>query len=162
MRMGLVLTRMYRKRGSKEFSSGLRMSSKHARLCVRSRMVRPQFESFPTFVRRPVVGGGRVEKKGKSLGRRSRRRHVISPESCCLAVSSCSCGTSFAGMRLIRAAPAPKHHNCRWSQKLDVLWERQRRTDGGGPVQLHHHVQKTRHRSLPLSARHFRAHQYTS
>src|SRR5439155_24441813 len=95
MRMGLVLTRMYRKRGSKEFSSGLRMSSKHARLCVRSRMVRPQFESFPTLVRRPVVGGGRVEKKGKYLGRRSRRRLVISHDTSCSTVSSLSCSKSY-------------------------------------------------------------------
>jgi len=43
----------------------------------------------------------------------------------------------------------------RLSQKLDVLWERQRWTDSGGPDQLHHHVQKTRHRSVRLSARHF-------
>ena len=67
MRMVLVLTRTYRKMGSKEFSSGLRMSSKHARLCVRSRIVRRQFEPFPTFVRSAIQSSAEVEQRnGKS------------------------------------------------------------------------------------------------
>jgi len=57
--------------GSKEFSSGLRMSSKHARLCVRSRIVRPQFEPFPTFVRSTIHSFAEVEQRnGKSTRRK--------------------------------------------------------------------------------------------
>jgi hypothetical protein len=42
MRMGLVLILMYRKMGSEEFSFGLRMSYKHARLCVKLSVARRQ------------------------------------------------------------------------------------------------------------------------